>query len=138
MNAVDTIEAKSITLENGCWHWTGWRTPVGYGRIRVAGQLWLTHRYMYETLCGPIPDGLSLDHQCRNPSCVNPAHLEPVTHAENVRRGRSGQFQRNKTHCPHGHAYSSENTGVYSGRRQCMTCNRKRAYARWVRLRYEH
>ncbi len=70
----------------GCWHWTGAKTDKGYGRFYLNGNKH-AHRISYELLIGPIPNGLVIDHLCRNPSCVNPAHLEPVTHVENVKRG---------------------------------------------------
>ena len=69
-----------------CWIWEAAKVR-GYGAIRVKGRTTYAHRFAYEQLVGPIPDGLELDHLCRIPACCNPAHLEPVTHAENVRRG---------------------------------------------------
>jgi hypothetical protein len=68
-----------------CWRWTAC-TSNGYGRFSVKRQPVLAHRFAYELLVGPIPEGLELDHLCRNRWCVNPDHLEPVTHDENVRR----------------------------------------------------
>lgn len=72
---------------NGCWLYLGALQGKGYGLISVVAKDVKAHRFAYESVVGPIPDGLSLDHLCRNPQCVNPAHLEPVTHLENVRRG---------------------------------------------------
>lgn len=75
-----------VDPDTGCWIWTGLRSTAGYGR---TGPSTFAHREYYEKANGPIPDGLSLDHLCRTPACVNPDHLEPVTHAENLRRGNS-------------------------------------------------
>lgn len=72
---------------NGCWVWLLFKNPKGYGTISRKGvKNLLAHRYVYEQLVGPIPDGLVIDHLCCNPACVNPSHLEPVTAKENNRR----------------------------------------------------
>lgn len=72
----------------GCWIWYAWRHPLGYGKLLLrSGKVALAHRYFYELTRGPIPPELELDHLCRRPSCVNPDHMEAVTHAENTRRG---------------------------------------------------
>lgn len=75
-------------MPSGCWEWTSTRQEGGYGTVSPGdGRNNIkAHRAMYEALVGPIPDGLDLDHLCRNPPCVNPSHLEPVTRAENTRR----------------------------------------------------
>jgi hypothetical protein len=73
--------------EDGCWHWLGSKNkPGGYGRFRIGMARIVAHRFSYELLVGPIGDGLEIDHLCCNPGCVNPAHLETVTHRENMRR----------------------------------------------------
>lgn len=86
----ERFEAKYVVTPGGCWRWIGTRTPEGYGQIRVAvGEVAYAHRVAYELLVGPIPEGLHIDHLCRVRACVNPAHLEPVTQAENNRRAAS-------------------------------------------------
>jgi HNH endonuclease len=89
--------------KHGCWIWTGGtKSQMGYGAFGVThGNVVSAHRWAYEQFRGPIPAGLDLDHLCRNPICVHPWHLEPVTRAENLGRGRN--HFREKTHCPQGH-----------------------------------
>jgi hypothetical protein len=92
----------------------------------------------YEWLVGPIPDGFQIDHLCRVRNCVAPDHLEAVTQQENLRRGEAGANNKIKTHCPHGHEYTPENTLVNrSGSRVCVICKRvaARLSARRVRAR---
>jgi hypothetical protein len=112
--------------DDGCWSWTAWRDKHGYGRVSVGSVRKLAHRVVYELCVGPIPGGLELDHLCRNRACINPDHLEPVTHHENLMRG-DGVSARNarKTHCPRGHALSGNNLYVDpKGDRECRTCRR--------------
>lgn len=117
-----------------CWNWKRSKDNHGYGRIGVHNKVLLAHRVVYELLVGPIPDGLELDHLCRNPSCVNPDHLEPVMHVENVRRGDAAQLG---DRCKYGHDLNNPDN-VYThtrGRRgrKCKTCaleNSRRAYQR--------
>ncbi len=129
---------------SGCWLWTGALNSCGYGSFRdgptrvapVRG----AHVVSYEIYIGPVPDGLQLDHLCRVRSCVNPYHLEPVTQAENMRRGvatqRSAEVQRNKTHCPYGHEYAGANLYVFPDgkHRGCRACHAANSLARYRRL----
>jgi hypothetical protein len=117
--------AKKIEVEDECWRWLGARTGHGYGNATWDGRQIGAHRLVYELLVAPIAKGLQIDHLCRNKLCVNPAHLEPVTPAENTRRVPSWPNAM-KTHCPHGHPYDEANTLVYAnGRRHCRACNRE-------------
>lgn len=110
--------------DTGCWEWTG-ATARGYGQIWSAGQRVYAHRLAYELLVGPIPEGLELDHLCRNRPCVNPRHLEPVTHRVNTLRGVSPSAKAaTQTHCVHGHPFDEANTYRLSdGARRCRRCH---------------
>jgi hypothetical protein len=108
-----------------CWPWTAFRDR-GYGRFWSGKALVWAHRFAYELLRGPIPEGLTIDHLCRNRSCVNPLHMEPVPSAVNTRRGAKAMA----THCKWGHAFTPENTYLRrEGRRQCRVCGRERKRA---------
>jgi hypothetical protein len=113
-----------------CWVWMA-NAPHGYGQFWLDGGQRYAHRLAYEYVIGPIPEGMELDHRCRNKLCVNPAHLDAVTHGENMWRG----VRAKATHCKHGHEYTPENT--YMGPRKngqtfrvCRTCIRERQRAR--------
>lgn len=113
-------------LSTGCWIWSGNRDYDGYGRVTIGGSKRRAHRHCYANLIGSIPAGLELDHLCRITSCVNPAHLEPVTPRENKLRGFGvSGINARKTHCPRGHAYTEVNTSIHAGQRFCRTCNRE-------------
>jgi hypothetical protein len=120
-----------------CWPWKG-GTKQGYGQIMVARKAKRAHRVAYELTVGPIPEGLTLDHLCRNRACCNPKHLEPVTNRENVLRGvgPSAEAAR-KTHCPQGHEYTPENVYQRPGKpdRSCLTCRRRWRAERNQRLK---
>lgn len=104
---------EQVEKSSGCWVYTGYLND-GYGYH--GGKL--AHRLSYEELVGPIPEGLEIDHLCRNPPCVNPAHLEPVTRAENIRR-RFALI----THCKNGHEFTTENTRIVGvTQRKCRAC----------------
>lgn len=125
----DRIMAKVSPEPNtGCFLWMGALDQHGYGQIHKDGHTRSAYRVLYELVKGPIPQGLELDHVCRERLCVNPQHLEPVTRKENLTRSPlSWQIHRNKTHCPAGHSYSARNTfrvkrhGQIIGRR-CRIC----------------
>lgn len=121
---------------SGCWLWIGNTSNTNYGMYYTdPAKRRVAHRVSYETLVGPVPDELVLDHLCRTRCCVNPDHLEPVTMAENVYRGIGpSAINLTRTHCPHGHEYSDDNTHVTRrGWRVCKTCEDKRNTDRLTR-----
>jgi hypothetical protein len=116
-----------------CWQWTGGTICRGYGQFYVTRMSRTpSHRYAWEALRSPIPDGLTIDHLCRNKLCVNPDHMEVVTRGENTLRAVDiGAQNRNKTRCIKGHEFSPENTRITpAGRRRCRTCDRDNERAR--------
>lgn len=128
-----------VNEKTGCWDFIG-KLNGGYGKIwdTARGYYRGAHLALYEELVGPVPKGKELDHTCRNKACVNPEHLEPVSHLENVRRGSAGHVNRSVTHCPSGHPYEGDNLilttyrssdGLQRERRVCRLC-RKDAIAR--------
>jgi len=117
--------------ERGCWIWTAGKQGQGYPVFSVKGKHILAHRYFYEFYHSTrIPPGMQLDHLCRRPACVNPYHLEPVTHQENAKRHGPYSFNSMKIECPEGHPYSGDNLRLGpNGERYCRTCNNLRSKA---------
>ncbi|GAA2629859.1 hypothetical protein GCM10009863_51610 [Streptomyces axinellae] len=132
--------------EDGCVRWTGYVSQLGYGAFSVNGQRVLAHRFVYELIVGPIPDGYHIDHLCHNRDesceggneclhrrCVNPDHLEPVTVLENLRRSPHTPYGKPpKTACIHGHALTDDNVYVFrSGVRKCKRCTEEQQKERY-------
>lgn len=109
---------------DGCWEWTGALSSGRYGCVGVDGTAWLTHRYAYTLAVGPIPDGLTIDHLCRNTVCGNPAHLEAVPQRINTLRGIApSAVNARRAACIKGHALAGHNLITRrDGRRACRTC----------------
>ncbi len=114
----------SVDETTKCWNWLG-ALAHGYGRIHYQGETRQAHRVSYELVNEKIPEALVLDHLCENKRCINPDHLEPVTNKLNIYRASTGNSQ--KTHCPKGHIYDSENTYIDPrGFRNCKACAKER------------
>lgn len=113
--------AKVQKADDGCWLWTGFVSADGYGQFRFGPVMVKAHRWAYTHYAGQIPPGMETDHLCRVRRCVNPDHLEVVTHAENMARSSAA-----KTHCKNGHEFTPENTRLRSrdGKRDCRACNK--------------
>jgi|ETNvirome_6_1000_1030641.scaffolds.fasta_scaffold117797_1 hypothetical protein len=129
MVATDERFWSKVNKTAECWLWLGAKDAEGYGAFRgrkdgSRGNV-RAHRYAYEAVVGPIPVGLVIDHLCRNTSCVQPTHLEPVTTQVNLLRG-DGLAARNAqaTVCPEGHPYNEANTYRHGGKRYCRQCHR--------------
>lgn len=131
----ETVEQRFWRQVDGgdaqtCWLWTGRPAKDGYGKFVVRRKWHQAHRFAYESLISEIPIGLELDHLCRNRACVNPWHLEPVTHQINMLRAdhwaSKGRSYPIETHCANGHERTADNTYVAPGRRTltCRACNR--------------
>lgn len=117
------IEDRFIVMvdrgESPCWNWLGHVMPNGYGQFRWPGGS-LAHRYAYTLWIGPIPDGMVIDHLCRNRKCVNPSHLRAISQGDNI---RAGVRKTQQTECRNGHPLTGDNLKpTASGRRQCRAC----------------
>lgn len=129
-----------VVNDEGCWQWSRRLAYDGYGRVTIrvgdARRTVSVHRTVYSLLVGPVPDGLQLDHLCRNRGCCNPAHLEPVTCRENLLRGDTlNAANAGKTHCVRGHAFDEANTTWNGTKRHCRTCHRELMRRRRARAR---
>ena len=120
---------NKITIDNGCWLWAGAKSR-GYGQAIYSGRVQYVHRIVYEALKKPVDRGFELDHLCRNRACVNPLHLEPVSHQTNVVRGEAPMAVKlrhsRRTHCKRGHEFTAENTYQRPTGRECRECWKQR------------
>ena len=143
------IKVSSEHAHNGspCWDWQGGLNNMGYGRMYYGGHRFVISNLVYQLFVEAMPKTLEADHLCRRPICVNPAHIEAVTHGENLRRSNFGSgVNARKTHCDYGHELSGDNVVRRSdGWRQCRTCSnrrqsesQKRQEARRKELPYDH
>ena len=128
--------AKVHRLDSGCWEWTACRFGGRSGRyghfVLSHGVSIAAHVFAFEQFRFPVPEGLTLDHLCRNTWCVNPFHLQAVTLRVNLLRGNSfSAINARKTHCDHGHEFTPENTYAHNGGRGCKECRRARAREDW-------
>lgn len=120
---IERFWAKVDRTGDGCWLWLAHIGPAGYGAFNYGGRMGLAHRFAYEIMVAPIPDGLTIDHLCRVRACVNPAHLEAVTMGENVLRGTGpSAVHARQTHCAHGHEFTPQNTMRRSDKPNCRVC----------------
>lgn len=127
MRLIEAIEIEDRGHTSPCWIWQRSKNPKGYGEQRVKGKLRGAHRLSYEAFREPIPPGLTIDHLCRVRDCVNPVHLEPVTFAENTRRGMSpSHIARRAGRCRKGHQLSYRTTTGVAYCNPCQTLRRNR------------
>jgi hypothetical protein len=117
---------------DGCWLWTGGKVgsgmPDGYGVFKVRGKTVMVHRFAYELLVGPIPDGQELHHVCENTLCVRPGpeHVQSLTVPEHRRTGEGfAAREARQTHCKHGHPLEGDNLFLRDGKRVCRTCRQE-------------
>lgn len=126
---LERVMARVAKTETGCWQHEAPRED-GYARVLVGSRsdgsrrVRVAHRVVYESLVGPVPEGMDLDHLCRNRACVNPDHLEPVSRGINLHRGETiPAAKAAQTHCINGHEFDERNTGIRpNGTRWCKAC----------------
>ena len=112
------LSRNAVVVDTACWTWTGARQSAGYGSMGMNGKTVLVHRYAYEMLVGPIPEGMTVDHLCSNKVCFRPEHLQLLDRNANSRKHYAAI-----THCPQGHEYDVANTKLSKrGTRSCRTC----------------
>lgn len=134
MKDINRLMSHISKDQNNCWNWIGGITE-GYGIAWYKGKSWRAMRIIYILLKGDIPEGLQLDHLCRNTICVNPEHLEPVTSRENTLRGNSpARFNSEKIYCIKGHSLKGKNLHIGKpnkyhprGQRYCVKCLRAKS-----------
>lgn len=117
-----------VGLSDECWIWTGAKDRKGYGNFCVAvGKTNKAHIFSYYLHKGPVPKGLQVDHECNNPSCVNPDHLQLLTGKKNNEKSTSpSAINKRKSHCKYGHMYTRESTRFERGRRICKICEKEK------------
>ncbi len=112
---------NNVDTTDDCWLWLQSTGSHNYGQTWDGKTVLLAHRVAWELTNGPIPDGLTIDHICRNRRCVNPSHLRLLSNVENARM--NGNWA--KTHCIRGHEFTTENTFITKvGHRGCRICKR--------------
>jgi hypothetical protein len=137
----DWFRSRIEVRPDGCWDWQLRIDRCGYGRVSFPVpdmQGLMAHRVAYEAMVGPIPEGMTIDHLCRNTKCINPDHLRPATQRENIlgSEGVTAKAAR-RTHCIHGHPFAGDNLLVSKGVRYCRECMRRRYRASRLKQREE-
>lgn len=137
----DRILAKvEKNYHTGCWEWIGARNRNGYGMVYFHGRRRQAYHVTWELHHQrALPAGKEIDHLCSNPRCVNPLHLEPVTHRENLLRGNTTAARRSRqTHCKRGHEFTPQNTYISKrNERVCRKCRADRQFAKAHGLDFE-